>query len=94
MELIKCRHCGRMFGEKAIDKHEGVCLKVFQQKRKAFNSAAQRGPEVEIELASTKNNTKKPVAKSKIGVQKEEAIGGMPKWKIQSLQFRASLKQN
>lgn len=31
-----------MFNEKAIEKHEKICEKVFQSKRKAFDSAAAR----------------------------------------------------
>ena len=36
-----------MFNTKAIVKHEKVCQKVFQSKRKAFDSSAHRAPEVE-----------------------------------------------
>ena len=39
--------CGRMFNANAIEKHEKVCQKVFQQKRKVFNSASHRAPEAE-----------------------------------------------
>lgn len=44
-KLVECpKGCGRMFNEEAIVKHEKVCKKVFQSKRKAFNSAAHRAP--------------------------------------------------
>ena len=47
IEMVQCsRGCGRQFSTQAIDKHEKVCAKVFQSKRKAFNSAAHRQPEV------------------------------------------------
>lgn len=39
--------CGRQFNVNTIAKHEKVCLKVFQSKRKVFNTAAQRQPDVE-----------------------------------------------
>lgn len=36
-----------MFSVQAIEKHEKICQKVFQSKRKAFDSAAHRAPESE-----------------------------------------------
>ena len=48
IELVECsKGCGRQFSTQVIDKHEKVCEKVFQSKRKAFNSAAHRQPDVE-----------------------------------------------
>ena len=41
-DLRECKDCGRAFNEKAIDKHEKICKRVFGQKRKVFNSAKQR----------------------------------------------------
>lgn len=38
-ERIPCSSCGRKFNSTAISKHEKICYKVFQQKRKAFNVA-------------------------------------------------------
>ncbi|CAM6002279.1 unnamed protein product [Sphagnum balticum] len=35
------------FNTQAIQKHEKICEKVFQSKRKAFDSSAHRQPEVE-----------------------------------------------
>ncbi|KAL4466340.1 hypothetical protein ABPG72_020189 [Tetrahymena utriculariae] len=42
-DLIECPEgCGRKFAENILEKHAKVCKKVFQQKRRVFNSAAQR----------------------------------------------------
>ena len=42
-ELFECsKGCGRQFNSNVIAKHEKICEKVFQQKRKVFNTAAQR----------------------------------------------------
>lgn len=42
-ELYECsKGCGRQFNSNVIAKHEKICEKVFQQKRKVFNTAAQR----------------------------------------------------
>lgn len=45
VERVACRSCGRQFSHQAIVKHEKVCQKVFVQKRKAFDTKAQRKPE-------------------------------------------------
>ena len=42
-DLIECPEgCGRRFKEDVLDKHVKVCKKVFQSKRKEFNSKAHR----------------------------------------------------
>ena len=41
-QLIQCSTCERKFNQKALERHEKICVKVFQQKRKAFNVAEQR----------------------------------------------------
>ena len=81
-----------MFSEKVIEKHEKICQKVFQSKRKAFNSAAHRAPEVEgfqkpPEVATKKQPVRQPAK------QAPKDDGKMPQWKAQSLAFRAGLKQ-
>ena len=86
--LVQCsKGCGRMFNHEAIAKHENVCKKVFQSKRKAFNSAAHRAPEVDdLEKGLLKKVTK---------VQKptQNKPSAIPKWKQESLAFRSMLKQ-
>jgi hypothetical protein len=38
-KLYECNEgCGRKFNLKALEKHEPNCKKVFQEKRKAFDS--------------------------------------------------------
>ena len=37
-----CPHCGRSFVATALAKHTKICQKVFQKKRKAFNTQKQR----------------------------------------------------
>lgn len=39
---VKCEGCGRSFRSAAMEKHAKICKKVFQEKRKAFDSAANR----------------------------------------------------
>ena len=41
-DLNECPDCGRQFNPEAYDKHVKICKKVFQKKRKEFNSQAHR----------------------------------------------------
>jgi hypothetical protein len=44
--LVECSEgCGRKFKEDVLEKHEKICRKVFQDKRKVFDSAAMRKQE-------------------------------------------------
>eukprot|EP00658_Telonema_sp_P-2_P019334 TRINITY_DN17628_c0_g1_i1.p1 TRINITY_DN17628_c0_g1~~TRINITY_DN17628_c0_g1_i1.p1 ORF type:complete len:178 (+),score=27.74 TRINITY_DN17628_c0_g1_i1:151-684(+) len=43
--LHPCADCGRRFNDKALVIHKKVCKKVFQQKRKVFDSSAARRPD-------------------------------------------------
>lgn len=85
--MVECSEgCGRKFNPESIAKHEANCKKVFQQKRKEFNTQAQRivakeqvklmkkGAQVEKKVKETKNTK-------------------MPKWKAESTAFRSMLKQ-
>jgi hypothetical protein len=42
MNLNECKSCGRSFNDEAFEKHSRICKKVFQSKRKVFNSQAKR----------------------------------------------------
>jgi len=106
-ELIECPEgCGRRFNPKALEKHAKVCQKVFQEKRKAFNSAQQRITE---DLIALQNEKKKPT--TTMGGKRSTIVGKQPelkttkfddkpvkgeekkaKWKAQSEAFRAGLK--
>ena len=83
--VTPCPHCGRKFNEISFPKHVKNCQKVFQKKRKAFNTQKQRFNDSEQaslmkmgQMAAKKN----PQLNNK-------AKGGIPKWKLQSMEFRA-----
>lgn len=82
--------CGRQFNVTIIQKHEKVCEKVFQSKRKVFNSAAHRQPDVEDFKQPPPLPIKEEKPKAAKNTKQEEKI---PKWKLQSAAFRAGLKQ-
>merc|ERR1719382_127020 len=88
--MYACRHCGKTFNAAAHRRHEPLCEKVFQQKRKVFNPTEQRWAEVEgaekiVKLA------KKQTKKGEVGVNiKVDA----PKthWRQQSEAFRNAMR--
>merc|ERR1711957_174212 len=93
-ERVQCEDCGRMFGEAATEKHLKICKKVFCEKRKKFNSAANRLGDQENAAQLIKNAQKieKQVeAKKDAPGEAKAKEKAMPKWKRESLEFRAAM---
>ncbi|CAD8123513.1 unnamed protein product [Paramecium sonneborni] len=84
-DLQECPEgCGRRFKENALDKHIKVCKKVFQSKRKEFNSKAHRQVYQEQAKLEKQGQVKDKIIEKK----KQVAQNGDPKWKKQSEAFR------
>uniref|UniRef100_A0A8C4WFU4 Zinc finger C2HC-type containing 1B n=1 Tax=Gopherus evgoodei TaxID=1825980 RepID=A0A8C4WFU4_9SAUR len=47
-DLLACETCGRHFAQDVLLRHEPICRKVFNKKRKTFNSLKQRLQGTEI----------------------------------------------
>ena len=80
-----CPHCGRNFNSLALTKHIKICEKVFLKKRKAFNTQKQRinDPEqASLMKQGAMEEKRNPLLNNK-------KAGGIPKWKLQSMAFRA-----
>lgn len=87
-EMVQCTMgCGRKFNANAIKKHMKICKKVFQAKRKVFDSSKARTKDVVPDklIGKTKGKTTSQQT-AKNGANKE-------KWKKQSEGFRAMLKE-
>jgi len=93
----ECEYCGRKFHIKAFEKHGKVCKKVFQSKRKAFNSKNKRLLDSEHAMLLKQADLEEK-KKSKMGFNKEnrenaqEKAKKIPKWKMQSEQLRNQIK--
>jgi len=86
---VQCPTCDRSFNGKALARHEKICVKVFQEKRKAFDVKGMRkatdasGKGVEEDY----NYKPKPPRGrgSKAPAPKQEETAGapkkIPKWK-------------
>jgi len=75
---------GRKFNEISFPKHVKNCQKVFQKKRKAFNTQKQRI--IDSEQASL---MRQGALEAKKNPKLNKPKGGIPKWKLQSMEFRA-----
>ena len=82
--IAPCPHCGRKFNEISFPKHVNNCQKVFQKKRKAFNTQKQRI--IDSEQASL---MRQGALEAKRNPKLNKPKGGIPKWKLQSMEFRA-----
>ncbi len=76
--LITCPECGRKFNEQSFSKHVTICAKVFQQKRKVFDSSISRVVDSDHYTKSTTNSISRNNTSSK--------------WKIQSNAFRQAMQ--
>ena len=80
-----CPHCGRKFNSIALNKHIKICEKVFLKKRKAYNAQQYRFND--SEQASL---MKQGAMKEKMNpLLNKKNTGAIPKWKLQSMAFRA-----
>ncbi|KAM3133798.1 Zinc finger C2HC domain-containing protein 1A [Paramecium bursaria] len=83
--LYECSQgCRRSFNQKALAKHEPICVKVFQKKRKEFNVQKQRI----ISNEQVKYIKQQPQIEKKY----QKAEQKKHQWKQQSEAFRAALK--
>ncbi|CAM9121210.1 unnamed protein product [Ectocarpus sp. 6 AP-2014] len=108
VELEECRTCGRRFTPAALEKHSRACHKVFQAKRKVFDTAEMRLKGTELE----KFAKEKGRAGGRGGGGRGRGGRGPPrgfddtpvggaaargarssKWRQQSKQFRDALRQ-
>ncbi len=101
--LVQCECCGRSFNQQAYSKHAKVCAKVFATKRKVFNAAEARvqGTEAAKFFDAKRGAAKGGAAPSRAGPSAAAAAaaaakkpGGMAKWKAQSEQLRAAMRNN
>ncbi|NXF89185.1 ZC21B protein, partial [Eubucco bourcierii] len=61
--LAPCTTCGRHFAEAVLLRHDPICKKVFNKKRKPFNSLKQRLQGTEITTVKTQSSQKKQPGK-------------------------------
>jgi zinc-finger of a C2HC-type len=76
----RCPTCSRSFNPPAFEKHVGVCKKVFQSKRKAFDVKAARAPEgaadAQVARAPPTRSTRSRVAASAAAASRSGHGGG------------------
>ncbi|KAL4480514.1 hypothetical protein ABPG72_022269 [Tetrahymena utriculariae] len=103
-QLFECSQgCGRKFNQESLSKHEKICKKVFQQKRKQFDSQAARTIQGMQELESvaqiSSKQQKKNVNQNQNKKEKNDKNdksnnnnSNKPSWLKQSEAFRMQLR--
>lgn len=89
--LVPCPDCHRSFKAESLEKHKKICKKVFQQKRKQFNSAANRLGEFDNAQELIANAVKSEKREKENHAEKSKKDKSVPKWKAQSLAFRQAI---
>jgi len=94
VQLVPCGTCGRKFGSDRIAKHEKVCQKSSQSKRKVFDMSKARLKEVledpnDAKVVQTSLKETKPGRKPAVSKQDKKS-----KWKMQSQMLREAMKYN
>ncbi|CAE7810571.1 zc2hc1a [Symbiodinium sp. CCMP2592] len=95
--MAPCPHCGRTFRISILDRHMGICQKVFQEKRKVFNAVKQAVPveAAKAKKAHDKQEKMEKMAQGRKAPQDRPIKPGaqIPTWKKQSEAFRQAVRQ-
>eukprot|EP00899_Mesostigma_viride_P012894 jgi/Mesvir1/21605/Mv04033-RA.1 len=95
LELFECDGCGRKFNEKALNVHQRVCKKVFQEKRKVFNTTEMRVEGTEQAKFVAQSTKKAPAATpAKAAAGGKSAAEKKAEWKAQSEALREAMRQS
>ncbi|XP_040094548.1 zinc finger C2HC domain-containing protein 1B [Oryx dammah] len=77
-ELFPCEVCGRRFAADVLERHGPICRKLFNKKRKPFNSLKQRLQGTDIPTVGKAPQSKpQPVRKSNWRQQHEDFINAI-----------------
>ncbi|XP_077632144.1 zinc finger C2HC domain-containing protein 1B [Crocuta crocuta] len=77
-ELLPCEVCGRRFAADVLERHGPICRKLFNKKRKPFNSLKQRLQGTDILLVRKAPQSKlQPVRRSNWRQQHEDFINAI-----------------
>lgn len=85
-KLYECQQCGRSFKRDALEKHQKVCKKVFQLKRKEFEVEEKR-------IVSKEQKLLKAKGKRKMELDKNLSKKNGRNWKKQSEGLRSMIKK-
>ncbi|CAE8657168.1 unnamed protein product [Polarella glacialis] len=93
--LEPCPHCARTFRSKVLQRHMGICVKIFQKQRKTFDAVAH-GVSDEAKKAKVSHERKEKqqakTSKTSMAAAPAPDAGGDPGWKKKSEAFRSAIK--
>lgn len=95
--MMPCPHCQRSFRQSALERHVGICQKVFQEKRKVFNAVKHAVPVEALKAKKAQERQEKQEKRAAGGPgarrPEEQPLKGMPNWKKKSEAFRQAIQQ-
>lgn len=94
VDMVECESCGRKFVESAFDKHINICDKVFNSKRKAFDSKKYRVIDSEHATILKRKEYEEKKATKNVKNNNNNNLNKKPKWKRQSEELRAIMSCN
>lgn len=95
--MMPCPHCQRSFRQSALERHVGICQKVFQEKRKVFNAVKHAVPVEAMKAKKAQERQEKQERRAAGGArqnpEEQPLKGALPNWKKQSEAFRQAIQQ-
>lgn len=98
--LLTCKHCQRKFRPEAHARHVKICVKVFKEGRKEFNTMEHRMPAEAVKLAKESRRAQAKASRSRPGGNAASADNRpinakqMPSWRMKSEAFRQAIKES
>ncbi|CAE8617159.1 unnamed protein product [Polarella glacialis] len=90
--LEPCPHCARTFRSKVLQRHMGICVKIFQKQRKTFDAVAHGVSDEAKKAKVSHEGQEKQQAKTSMAAAPAPDAGGDPGWKKKSEAFRSAIK--
>jgi endogenous inhibitor of DNA gyrase (YacG/DUF329 family) len=88
--LVPCKHCGRKFRPEAKERHEAICVKVFQKERKKFKVAEHRAPAEALQLQQEAKRAQRREGNKRPGQVAENHASN--NWRVKHEAFQNAIK--
>ncbi|CAF1213080.1 unnamed protein product [Adineta steineri] len=92
LRLQPCQFCGRQFNSETLPKHQTICRKVSNKKRKTFDAGKQRATDSDVPYKATKQTAQ--IYQGEIRPQDERSkYGRKPNWREKHNQLIKSIRE-
>ncbi|CAF4243491.1 unnamed protein product [Rotaria sp. Silwood2] len=92
VRLQPCQFCGRQFNVESLNKHQAICRKVANKKRKIFDAGKQRATDSDVPYKATRRTAQ--VYNGDARVQDDRSnYGSKPNWREKHRQLIQSIRE-